>query len=160
MRPCFLYWLIVFQIFGLAATPLNAMRKARRSIVQIKFVRSGGFAGAATRVEGTVDLKSDHPAFISQGAGYQRSLSPPEVEELRCAADPSAKCSSQAASFNPAPVPDGLQYDVTITTSDGKARKITIRPDSHSDFAGIAPELAGWIQEEAKKIWEHRLSKR
>jgi hypothetical protein len=52
--------------------------------LKIRFVRSGGFAGPATRIEGEVELE-DKPEVRTEKAGYSRSLTPEEARTLRAA---------------------------------------------------------------------------
>jgi hypothetical protein len=130
------------------------------SVVQIRFVRSGGFGGNMPPVEGVVDLKSDTPSVTSAGntsaGNYARTLAPGEVERLRCAVDTSAKCAESGA----APVPDGYTYQVFVTQKDGKAiGPLKFQPESKGQ-QGISPELTSWIQEEIRRIWDFRLKQR
>jgi hypothetical protein len=59
--------------------------------MKIHFVRSGGFGGAATRVEGDVTFDGHGAQVISEKSGYQRPLAASEAEMLRCAAQPKPK---------------------------------------------------------------------
>ena len=124
------------------------------SVVQIRFVRSGGIAGNMTSVEGVVDLKSETPSVTSAGK-YDRKLAPDEVERLRCAVDTPAKCAER----NTAPVPDGYTYDVFVTQKDGKVLPLKFQPENKEQH-GISPELERWVQEEVRRIWDFRLKQR
>ncbi len=124
------------------------------SVVQIRFVRSGGIAGSMTSVEGVVDLKSGTPSVTSAG-NYDRKLAPDEVERLRCAVDTSAKCAEPGRP----PMPDGYTYDVFITQKDGKVRSLKFQPEN-KEQQGISPELTSWVQEEVRRIWDFRLKQR
>jgi hypothetical protein len=117
--------------------------------VQIKFGRSGGFAGAATNVGGTVRIDEHGATVNGEGTDYHRELTPQEVERLRT----DVRAGQTTGSATGA-VPDGYQYDITVVTDDGKLHSWTLGEDS-----GMT-DLRSWIQEEAQKIWSHRVSSR
>lgn len=129
--------------------------------MQIKFVRSGGFAGAATSVAGTVQF-DEHGAHVNgEATGYHRELAPQEAEQLRTAADPSALANATAAISPPGAVRDGYQYDITVVTKDGKSHTLTLGEGGSEQLRKMAPgaaHLGSWIQEEAQEIWSHRAS--
>jgi hypothetical protein len=137
------------------------VEKKRNSIMEIRFVRSGGFAGRATRVEGVVLFDDNGGQVSSASSGYRRELPPSEAEELRSLAssieggrDP--KTSSQT-------MPDSYQYELTIVTKDGKSHKYvfgesTTSPSSQESF--IPSALTAWIRAESQEIWEYRIKKR
>lgn len=143
-----------------ASHPARArtMLEGRRSIMQIKFVRSGGFAGAATRVEGIVNF-DDKGAHVVSDANYRHELAPDEAEQLRVAADLS-QAPRAAASEALGPERDAYQYDVSVVTSDGKTHKITLSSGSGNSGASAPAALVTWIQDESKKIWAHRTDNR
>jgi hypothetical protein len=131
----------------------------RSSVVQIKFVRSGGIAGNMTRVEGLVDLKDNNPSVHSAGTSYARALTTVEADHLRCIADPKSKCADSASDVHAAPIPDGRTYDVSITMQNGNVRSFTFQPEKGGK-QGLSPELMSWIQQETDAIWNYRLSQR
>jgi len=118
--------------------------------MQIKFVRSGGFAGAATEVEGTVTIEPDGGKVAAGTAGYQRELPAEEAEHLRTAA---ARPQQQAGAAAPSPVRDGFQYDITIQTDEGETHNVTV---SEGAMPGGADKLVKWVQQEARKILAER----
>lgn len=130
--------------------------------MQIKFVRSGGFAGAATSVAGTVQFDEQHGAHVNgEATGYHRELAPQEAEQLRTAADPSALASASDALSGPGAVRDGYQYDITVVTKDGKSHTLTLGEGGAEQLPKLAPGAAylrSWVQKEAQEIWSHRVS--
>jgi hypothetical protein len=142
---------------AVASNPKPSIR--RSSVVQIKFVRSGGIAGNMTSVEGSVDLSSANPSVQAVGGKYSRALAPDEAEQLRCAVDASAKCAEEGKALHSPPVPDGTTYDVDITQRDGKVHSLKFQPEKGT-AQHVSPELMGWIQDEARKIWDFRLKQR
>ena len=127
--------------------------------MQIKFTRSGGFAGTATNVEGVVDFSGDGAQVNSNSAKYDRKLTSQEAEQLQTAAETASTASAKTASgAGSSPIRDGYQYDVTVTNKDGKTRALTIGGEgAHSPETA---ELAAWIQQEAQKIWTHKIGNR
>jgi hypothetical protein len=130
--------------------------------MKIKFVRSGGFAGAATNVAGTVEFDDHGGKVEGEAAGYHRELTPQEAERLRTDIEPGALAGAKGALSAPDAVRDGYQYDITVVTKDGKSHSLTLGEGSDQSQA-VAPgmaDLRSWIQEEAQKIWSHRVSQR
>jgi hypothetical protein len=123
--------------------------------MQIAFVRSGGVAGMAMRVEGSVKFEDRH-ARVTSVSGYTRDLAPEEVDKLSAATQASA-LPADAASSGPGPLRDAYQYDITVTTQDGKTRKMTVHGDRATPEAR---ELVDWVRRESDQIWRHRLQKR
>jgi hypothetical protein len=87
------------------------------------------------------------------------------VEQLRSAADPAHISRAKAAlASQPSKLRDGYQYDITVATNDGKIHKLTLNAAGGGDPVNqLAPglgNLVGWIDNEAEKIKEHRLSNR
>ena len=126
--------------------------KKASPVMQIRFVRSGGFAGAATRVAGTVqfDAHNAHVRGEATDDDYHRDLAPQEADELRTSADPGSLAGAKPA---PGPIRDPYQYDITVVTEDGKSSSWTLRE-------GDSSRLASWIHQEAQRIWIHRASTR
>jgi hypothetical protein len=131
--------------------------------MQIKFVRSGGFAGAATNVAGTVQFDEKGAHVNGEASDYHREIPSQEAEQLRAAAEPAALSGAQAAASKTNPVPDTYQFDITVVTKDGKSHNVTLGESALDQLQQIAPgaaHLGSWIQEEAQKIWNHRVSTR
>lgn len=128
--------------------------------MKIHFVRSGGFGGAAMRVEGDVTF-DDHGAQVTGGkSGYQRPLAASEAEMLRCAAEPKPR--SKNSPPTAAPVPDGYQYDISTVTDDGKVHHLTTLKDS-ANASSRTPEdeeVFKWVQQESGKIWDYKINHR
>jgi hypothetical protein len=129
-------------------------------VMKIHFVRSGGFGGAATRVEGDVTF-DDHGAQVtSEKLGYQRPLAASEAEMLRCAAEPQPKSKNNPAKG--ASMPDGFQYDISTETDDGKVHHLASLADT-ANTSSRTPEdeeLVKWIQQESGRIWEYKINHR
>ena len=132
--------------------------------MQIKFTRSGGFAGAATNVSGTVQwADSGGVQVTSEGTEYRRDLAAAEAEQLQNGADPSALTLAKRAS-SASPARDAYQYDITVITRDGKTHPFTFTGGASSEAlktaAPAAASLLSWVEEETQKIWAHRVNTR
>jgi hypothetical protein len=125
--------------------------------MQIKFVRSGGFAGAATNVEGVVKFGDDGAQVNSDAAKYDRKLPAEEAEQLRTAADAASRVRAKGPA-DPGPMRDGYEYEITVTTNDGKAHGLTLAGEGAN--APESAKLGDWVQQEAQKIWAHKISNR
>ena len=88
--------------------------------MQITFSRSGGFAGPATAIDGTVTVQGD-TAHVTAASGYRRDLTPDEIQSLRSAAAQPAP----ARAASPGPMRDAYQYDIRITRDDGSTQSMT-----------------------------------
>jgi hypothetical protein len=129
-------------------------------VMKIHFVRSGGFGGAATRVEGDVTFDGQGAQVISEKSGYQRPLAASEAEMLRCAAEPKPKSKNNPAKGTP--MPDGFQYDISTVTDDGKVHHLPSLPDT-ANTSSRTPEdeeLFRWVQQESGRIWDYKISHR
>src|SRR5689334_2511692 len=116
--------------------------------MQINFERSGGFAGAATSVAGTVELDEHGGHVDGKGTDYHRELTPEEAERLRTAADPGALAQAKAALPAPDSARDAYQYDVTVVADDGKSQSLTLGEGGPNQSGNAVAELRSWIQEE------------
>jgi hypothetical protein len=132
--------------------------------MQIEFVRSGGFAGTATNVSGKVEFDGKSAKVASAAVSYQRELSPPEVRLLSGSAEPAVLAKAKSVLPKPGAARDAYQFDITVVTKDGKRHAFTVGAESVPEQLQTAsPELAGlvsWVQQEADKIWTHRVSQR
>jgi hypothetical protein len=129
-------------------------------VMKIHFVRSGGFGGAATRVEGDVTFDDQGAQVLSQKSGYQRPVAASEAEMLRCAAEPKPKSKNNPPKV--APTPDGYQYDISTVTDDGKIHHLASLPDT-ANASSRTPEeeeLFKWVQQESGKIWDYKINHR
>jgi broad specificity phosphatase PhoE len=131
----------------------------RTSIMQISFVKSGGFAGPMTRVQGTINLKDGDPS-VDGDASYHRTLAPSEAETIRAGADPAvlSKATSQLAAVQSAGkgMGDVEQYNISVKTSDGKTHNVSLNASgSTAEMQGVDPAAAkffSFIQAEAQRI--------
>ncbi len=142
-------WLILVCLL-VAGGP--AAKKKASPVMQIKFVRSGGFAGAATNVAGTVEFGEQGAQVHAEATDYHRELAPQEGEQLRADADPGALANAAVPATGA--VRDGYQYDIAVVTKDGKSHSLTLRQGDK------ATRLGSWIQDEAEKIWRYRVAAR
>lgn len=144
-----------------ASRPSSGMQNQRSPVVQITFVRSGGYAFPARKpVTGTIDLH-DGQAEVSSDAAYHRVLAPDEAEQLRAGADPAelSKAAGQIASRTRGAA-DLDHYQITVTTKDGKTQDFSLNTSGASnelqDVSPAVAKLLRWMQQEAQKIQEHR----
>ncbi len=119
--------------------------------MQITFARSGGVAGSAAAIEGSISF-CGASARVTSAFGYQRDLAPDEIQMLRAAISklPSAQLSS------PGQMRDVYQYDIRITRDDGTTQNLTMYGDSQSG----PQNLFGWVRQECDRIWAHRANSR
>ena len=120
--------------------------------MQIKFVRSGGMAGRATRVAGAVTFNADGAIVTSDDGKYHRNLPPAEAEQLRSAAGAAVEAGKTVN--KPSPVRDAFSHLVTVVTEDGKTHEMTLDNSASPKTSRISE----WVQLETQKIWEHRIS--
>jgi hypothetical protein len=137
------------------------MLRQRSPVVQITFVRSGGFAFPARKpVKGMIDLHDDR-GEVSSEAGYHRVLASDETEQLRDGADPAelSKAAGQIAARTRGAA-DLDHYQIAVTTKDGKVHDISLNTSGASnelqDVSPAVAKLLRWVQQEAQRIQEHR----
>ncbi len=150
---------------GVSSKKAAPMPNRRNQVMKIKFVRSGGLAAMpGLKVEGVVDLDDRAAQVTSESSKYRRKLPPQEVEQLRLAADPARMSQARTALASPSrKLYDAYQYDITVATSDGKSQRLTFNAAGGDEVDQAAPGLGSlvrWIDNEAQKIKEHRLSNR
>jgi len=152
------------QAAGALSKNSASAAERRAHVMKIKFVRSGGLAGMpGLNVEGTVDLGDPEAKVTSDGAKYQRNLTEPEAQQLRTAVDPAAMSRAKSAVSSGSAARDAYQYDIAVTTSDGKTQNVTLNAAGGQDLGKAAPglgQLVQWIDQEAQRIKEHRLGNR
>lgn len=133
----------------------------RSPVMQISFVRSGGFPGALRNVKATINLKDDAPE-VSSDAAYRRDLAADEAEQLRTGADPAdlAKAARTIAARTSRSA-DLDHYHITVTTKDGKTHDVDFNTSGSSkelqDIPPAVVKLLRWLQEESQKILAHRV---
>jgi hypothetical protein len=141
-----------------------AHRKARSSIVRISFIKSGGFAGPMTRVEGRIDLSGDHGSISGDGS-YHRDLSTTEVQDLRVGAQPQlvTKAASTLAAATSG-MADVEQYNLRIRTEDGKDHDAVLpAPADAEELQDVPPQTAKflmWLQQQAQQILTEKFKSR
>ena len=126
---------------------MQPMANKGDSIMQITFTRSGGFAGMATNVEGTVKFDATGAHITSTRGSYHRDLALNEAKELIKAIESSL--SSHPEPSAPNQTRDAYQYDVTVTTLDGKTHTLTFG----QGISQASSALIKWIKDEVSKIW-------
>jgi phosphohistidine phosphatase SixA len=119
----------------------------KAQVMEIDFLRSGGFAGAATQVDGKVVL-SNGGGEVTSGSGYRRQLSGGEASILSSG----AAAAQQSPPNGPGAVRDGYQYDIHIRSGDAQSRSVTL-------YGEASAKIAGWIAEECQRIWDYRAQK-
>ena len=176
MRSIAIFFLLICAIAvvpaggqGTAGTPPKAhapaMLKKKRTakLMEIRFVRSGGFAGPATSVRGVVKFTDQGAKVTSEPGNYERDLQPAETGQLRTAANPANLAKAESALQSGAnQMPDAYQYDITLVTDDGKTQNFTVADGAAQQLQGVAPEtakLVNWVQQEVQAIWAHRTAR-
>jgi broad specificity phosphatase PhoE len=126
---------------------MQSMTNKGDSIMQITFTRSGGFAGMATNVEGTVRFDATGAHITSTRGNYHRDINLSEAKELIKAIESSL--SSPPDPSAPNQTRDAFQYDVTVTTLDGKTHTLNFG----QGISQASAALIKWIKDEINKIW-------
>ena len=153
-------WLLL--ICALAAALLTACGnqgtpagKKVSPVTLLKFSRTGGLAGS--KVAGTVTFSANHAYVDADGFPYRRELSSQERKQLLADAE--------AADFSAAPgkaatVPDAYQFEITVTTEDGRSRSLSFGENSEDRLKQASPaasRLAAWVQQEIMAISIRRI---
>jgi hypothetical protein len=146
-------------LFLFACHHSNGMSKREDQVVEISFVRSGGFAGPATRIQAKVNLDKPDGQVVSEPSKYNRQLTASESERLRHAARELSSGTPSFSTASPGAVRDGYQYDITINTKDGKTHTVSLQQNAPAPNT-VSPDLVTWVQEEAERIWAHRIANR
>jgi len=115
-------------------------------MVTIQFKRSGGFS-PITNVSGEVRFKEDSAEVISSDGAYRRTLETEERKQLLNLAN--ARPEETNYQSTPSKARDAFQYDVTVTTADGKMHKLSSPPDG----------LLKWVKDESNKILQHKMER-
>jgi hypothetical protein len=119
--------------------------------MELQFSRSGGFAGPATEIGGTVVFSEGGATILAEGSRYRRELAAEEAARLRQAAE---RAKGAPVSTGPGDLRDAYQYEVRIGPIDGKTTVLT----SHGEtYAPQAEVLMRWVQEECNRIWDFRI---
>lgn len=135
--------------YGLQSRATKPSEEGRGRAMQMRFSRSGGFAGMAASVDGTVTFQNETAEVRSSG-GYYRAVSQAEADSLQKSMDPKAL---RSLGMRPE-LRDAYQYDVTIDWGDKKSEAFVFQATA----ADSANYLANWVVNECEKIWEYRLS--
>jgi hypothetical protein len=142
--------IVVAALAALAACAADG--KVR--VMNLSFTRSGGlFAGKV--VEGRVNLDAQPPEVTSP-AGYRRELTPDEIPRFRGLDVDELATGLKQIQQNNAQARDIYQYEVTVTTGDGKTRKFRFNSSgATSELRGVpAPvaDLVQWLRKESQSI--------
>lgn len=125
--------------------------------MRITFMRSGGFAGKATEVDGAVTFGESGAEVTANGGNYHRELLAAEAKQLIADAAVEAAPGESGAGGQPTQ-PDAYQYDVSIVTAEGKTRRLRFGASTSQVTASAG--LTKWVQDEVQKIWEARIADR
>jgi hypothetical protein len=131
-----------------ASTHNAPVHKGRSRIVKIQFKRTGGLS-PITNVAGEVHFTDDGATVTSPGGTYHRQLAPEEQTQLQEAGGPVAPAPSRTAPPSTGAVPDAYQFDISVTTADGKTQKLT----------APSANLLKWVKGESDKILRHKMQK-
>jgi uncharacterized protein RhaS with RHS repeats len=107
--------------------------------MKIQFKRSGGFS-PITNVAGEVQFNDGTAEVTSPDGTYRRSLEPQERRQLRDLAQPQPEQTN--APSGPGKLRDAFQYDILVTTADGKTHRLT----------SPAAPLLKWVKDESDRI--------
>ncbi|MBV9268475.1 MAG: dipeptidase, partial [Acidobacteriaceae bacterium] len=127
-----------------------------QTAMKIEFKRTGGFS-PITNASGVVEFKDGSAQVISPAASYERSLTAEEAAHLQSIAAP-GKLESATASPSHDRSRDAFQYQVTITTKDGKQQ--TFNSAELEQLSPEANQLFTWVQKESQKILAHKAGNR
>jgi hypothetical protein len=127
---------------------------AENTVVKIEFKRTGGFA-PISNASGVVDLKDDTGQVLSPSGGYRRSLTPDEAAQLRSIASPENFTAGNAPPSG-GPARDAFQYQITVTTKDGKQH--TFNTGELDKLSPQGHQLLSWVQDEVQKILAHKVT--
>jgi hypothetical protein len=140
---------------GIFAASQGAQKPPKPTIQQIRFVRSGGLAGAATEVLGSVDL--GRAEVKSQDPSYSRKLTEPEVKLLKSInVQDLLKVQSKIGRD---PQADQFHYDITVRTTESKEFTFVVGEQPISDLEKLTPglgALADFVRQESERIWHER----
>jgi hypothetical protein len=122
--------------------------------MKVEFKRTGGFS-PITNASGTIEFKDNAAQVSSADGNYQRSLTPEESSNLRAAASPQNFTQQDAAAASDR-VRDGFNYQISITTSDGKQH--TFNSGELQKLPDAGAQLIKWVQQESQRILAHKAS--
>jgi hypothetical protein len=129
-----------------SASQSKSNRKAR--IVSFTFTRSGGFAGAATRIQGLAKLETNGGTVSAEKAGYQRTINAEEKKQLSDWLNRAALITdSNKPTSNSQP--DSFVYSLSIPDGD-QTRAVDLSAPENA-------ELKKWVETECARIWDHLL---
>jgi len=134
------------SVFAGVPHPSNK-NSARNRVIKIQFKRSGGFS-PITNVAGEVHFSGDGAEVSSSGGTYRRTLEAEERTQLQDLAHPEPQQPNSQS--GPGKLRDAFQYDIAVTTADGKTHKLT---------SPSAP-LLKWVKDESDKILKHKVEPR
>lgn len=135
--------------YGLNSRSAESLEQEQSHVMQLRFSRSGGFAGVATNVDGVVTFH-DSVAEVSSSTGYHRTLTPTEAESLRQSVNLKDLRSLGAQSE----LRDAYQYELVVDWDDKKSESFVFHNDGSE---GKTNSLLAWIVQECQRIWEYRI---
>lgn len=115
--------------------------------MEISFVRSGGFAGPATQVEGKAIITKSGGSVVSEKTNYRRDLTAEEAGRLM---DWATAAMSRRTGNGPGQARDAYSYRVQVLAGDGKQTELELHELS-------SQPLADWVRAECERIWAERL---
>lgn len=136
-----------------AAGQAAPLANLKEPVMDMHFMRSGGFAGMATQVAGEVVFQNSGAVVTSEPSGYRRELTSSEAQKLRSWAD---SASAHPVKIQPTELRDAYQYDVTVTCN-GKTIQLTTHGEQDNPELN---ELMNWIRHECESIWQYRIQQR
>lgn len=124
----------------------------RSTVMKIEFKRTGGFS-PITNASGVVEFKDDAAEVSSPGGSYRRSLSADEASTLRSASSPQ-NFTAEDAGASSDQVRDGFNYQITITTSDGKQH--VFDSNELQKLPAEGAHVLTWVRQESQRILAHK----
>jgi hypothetical protein len=151
------FLLLLITFVGAASALSCSARNApilneRSTVMKVEFKRTGGFS-PITNASGTIEFKDDAAHVSSPEGNYQRSLTPEESSNLRSAASPQNFAGQDATASNNQ-IRDGFNYQITITTNDGKQHTFNSTELQKVPEAGT--QFIKWVQQESQRILAHK----
>ena len=124
--------------------------------MEIRFERSGGFAGRATNISGVVHFVDGSAVVSSDASGYRRVIEAAEAEHLQKLAGAALSTTVKSATGGA----DQFQYTLSIHTDDGRERAVPIDPHAESTADGaVASSLDSWVLREMNRVWADKINK-
>jgi hypothetical protein len=160
MRPVLAITVLFLFLLPSCSHASQTETKARSIAMKIEFKRAGGMA-PLTNVSGSASVGEDGGDLRSADGKYERKLTSREAGDLRSAADSSLSPRRGAVTAGEGPQTlDGFQYDITVTTPDGRTKKFKINAANKAELKNLSPDIGrilAFVQQESGNILEHRI---